>query len=73
MPAARTGGDRRRCRCLRHGRGVDRCRTARKVVTKDGVDRDAELALGGAIHDLDLMRKRLLQDTYVAGDQVRLV
>jgi len=52
---------------------LDRARKARKVVTKDGVDRNAELALGEAIAGLEILRKRLLQDTYFAGDNVRLL
>ena len=52
---------------------LDRAKRARKVVTKDGVDRNAELALGEAIESLERLRKRLLQDTYFAGDNVRLL
>jgi len=52
---------------------LDRAKRARKVVLKDGVDRNAELALGDAIQSLEKLRKRLLQDTYFAGDNIRLL
>lgn len=41
---------------------------ARKVVTADGVDTNAELALTDAIKDFERIHKRLLQDTYFAVD-----
>lgn len=50
-----------------------RAKRAHKVVVKDGADRNAELALRDAIADLDRIRKRLMQDTYFAGDRVRLL
>ncbi len=37
-----------------------------KQVAKDGVDRNAELALGELVKDLERLRKRLMQDTYFA-------
>lgn len=40
---------------------LDRARRAQAVVAKDGVDRNAELALGAAILDLDRLRNRLLE------------
>lgn len=43
------------------------------VVRKDGVDSNAELALADAVKELDRLRKRLLQDTYFAGDSLRLL
>ncbi len=52
---------------------LERARKARKVVVKDGVDRNAELALSDAIDGLERLRKRLLQDTYFAGEKVRLL
>lgn len=52
---------------------LDRAKRARKVVLKDGADRNAELALGDAIQSLGKLRKRLLQDTYFAGDNIRLL
>ncbi len=51
---------------------LDRAKKARAVVVKDGVDVNAELALGDAIKDLEKLRKRLTQDTYYATD-VRLI
>lgn len=50
-----------------------RVKRAQKVVAKDGVDGNAELALGEAIRDLGRVRKRLQQDTYFAGDSLRLL
>jgi len=42
-----------------------------KVVAKDGVDRNAELALAELAKDLERLRKRLMQDTYFAvGDRL---
>jgi len=52
---------------------LDRAKRARKVVVKDGADRNAELALGESIQSLEKLRKRLLQDTYFAGDNIRLL
>ena len=46
---------------------------ALKVVQKDGVDTNAELALAALIPDLERSRKRLQQDTYFAGDSLRLL
>jgi hypothetical protein len=43
-------------------------RKGHKVVAKDGVDMNAELALSDLIKDLDRLRKRLTQDTYFASD-----
>ena len=45
-----------------------RARKAHKVVSKDGVDVNAELALTQLITDLDRLRKRFTQDTYYATD-----
>lgn len=50
-----------------------RARRGHKVVVKDGVDRNAELALAEAARDIERIRKRLMQDTYFAGDAVRLI
>lgn len=50
-----------------------RAKKAQKVVAKDGIDGNAELALGDAIRDLERVRKRLQQDTYFAGDSLRLL
>lgn len=52
---------------------LSRARRAHKVVVKDGVDRNAEIALAEAIEGIDKVRKRLMQDTYFAGDAVRLI
>lgn len=43
-------------------------RKGHKVVAKDGVDINAELALSALIKDLDRLRKRFTQDTYFASD-----
>lgn len=47
---------------------LDRARKGHKIVAKDGVDINAELALADLIKDLDRLRKRLTQDTYYASD-----
>lgn len=52
---------------------LTRARKARKVVEKDGIDTNAELALADLIRDLERARKRLQQDTYFAGDALRLL
>lgn len=54
---------------LKHA--LSRARRAYKIVIKDGVDRNAELALAGALAGIDKLRKRLMQGTYFAGDAVR--
>lgn len=43
-----------------------KARKARKAIAKDGVDTNAELALGDALRDLERVHKRLVQDTYFA-------
>ncbi|MEJ7629685.1 MAG: hypothetical protein WKF54_08850 [Nocardioidaceae bacterium] len=50
-----------------------RAKKAHRLVAKEGVDTNAELALGQAIKDLERVRKRLQQDTYFAGDSLRLL
>lgn len=50
-----------------------RAKKARRIVTKDGADRNAALALGDLIAQLEKLRKRFMQDTYFAGDNVRLL
>jgi predicted O-methyltransferase YrrM len=52
---------------------LDRAKRARKIVAKAGVDSNAELALGEAAAGLERLRKRLFQDTYFAGDNLRLM
>lgn len=47
---------------------IARARKGHKVVAKDAVDMNAELALADLIKDLDRLRKRLTQDTYFASD-----
>lgn len=49
-----------------------RAKKAKSVVAKDGVDANAEHALGDAVKDLERLRKRLTQDTYFASD-MRLI
>lgn len=41
---------------------------ARKIVARDGVDTNSELALRDSLRDLERIRKRLLQDAYFAVD-----
>lgn len=50
-----------------------RAKKAQRLIAKDGVDTNAELALGQAIKDLDRVRKQLQQDTYFTGDSLRLL
>ena len=45
---------------------LEAARKGLKVVAKDGVDRNAELALGDLIKELERARKRFMQDTYYA-------
>jgi predicted O-methyltransferase YrrM len=52
---------------------LDRARRALKVVRKDGADTNAELALVDAVKELERVRKRLTQDTYFAGDALRML
>lgn len=52
---------------------LSRAKRAVKTVAKDGVDTNAELALKDLIVSLERSRKRLQQDTYFAGDAVRLI
>lgn len=52
---------------------LSRAKKARKVVGKDDIDRNAGLALDDLITELTRMRKRFMQDTYFAGDSVRLL
>jgi hypothetical protein len=50
-----------------------RAKKAQKAVSKDGADPNAELALGNVVKEIDRLRKRLTQDTYFAGDALRLI
>lgn len=50
---------------------ISKARKGHKVVARDGVDRNAELALAEAAAGLEKLRKRLMQDTYFAvGDRL---
>jgi len=50
-----------------------RTKKALKAVAKSGGEPNVELALGDAIKDLERLRKRLMQDTYFAGDGLRMI
>ena len=52
---------------------LDRARRALKMVRKDGADSNAELALVDAVKELERVRKRLTQDSYFAGDALRML
>jgi DNA repair photolyase len=52
---------------------LQRTRKALKVASKSGSEPNVELALAQAVRDLDKLRKRLMQDTYFAGDTLRLL
>ena len=54
---------------LEHALG--RAKKGLAQVKKDGADRNAELALADTVKELERLRKRLLQDTYFAGDAGR--
>ena len=47
---------------------LDMARRGHRIVAKDGVDVNAELALADLIKDLERLRKRFTQDTYYAVD-----
>lgn len=52
---------------------LSRAKKALALVKKSGGSQNVELALVDAIDDLARTHKRLLQDTYYAGDAVRLI
>jgi hypothetical protein len=52
---------------------VARAKKALKVVSKGGAEPNAELALAAVVKDLESARKRLMKDTYFAGDAIRLI
>ena len=52
---------------------IDRARRGLKVTTKAGGDPNIELALAETVATLQRARKRLMQDTYYAGDALRLM
>jgi hypothetical protein len=47
---------------------LEAARKGHKVVAKDGVDVNAELALADLVKELDKLRKRFTQDTLYAAD-----
>ena len=56
---------------LEHTRA--RAKKALATVRKTGGDNNIELALSELIADLERTHKRLMQDTYYAGDSLRLI
>jgi len=52
---------------------IARAKKARTIVARDDDERNVELALGDLITELDRVRKRLMRDTYYAGDALRLL
>ena len=52
---------------------IDRAKRGIKNIAKNGGDVNADLALNAALGDLQRLRKRLMQDTYFAGDALRLM
>lgn len=52
---------------------ITRAKKALIRVRKSGGDNNVELALIDLIADLDRNHKRLMQDTYYAGDSLRLI
>jgi hypothetical protein len=52
---------------------LTRAKKALAKVRKDGGEQNVELALVAVITDLGRTRKRLMQETYYAGEAVRLV
>ncbi len=52
---------------------IARAKKALVRVRKAGGDTNVELALTEALDDLQRTHKRLMQDTYYAGDSVRLI
>lgn len=52
---------------------LNRTRKALRAVSKSGSEPNVELALTQTVKDLDRLRKRLVQDTYFAGDALRLM
>lgn len=52
---------------------VTRTKKALKAVSKANSEPNVELALADTVRDLERLRKRLMQDTYFAGDAIRLL
>lgn len=52
---------------------IDRAKRGLKTTAKTGGDVNVDLALSATLADLQRIRKRLMQDTYYAGDALRLL
>lgn len=52
---------------------IARAKKAHARVVKAGGEDNVELALSAFVKDLERIRKRLVQDTYYAGDALRLL
>lgn len=52
---------------------LTRAKKALKTVGKAGDEPNVELALSQAVRELEKLHKRLMQDTYYAGDAIRLL
>lgn len=52
---------------------ITRAKKARALAARDEAAHNTELALTDLIRDLERSRKRLMQDTYYAGDALRLI
>lgn len=52
---------------------IARAKKGLAKVKKSGGDRNVELALEQAIAEMTKQHKRLMQDTYYAGDAIRLL
>lgn len=52
---------------------IQRAKKGLAKVKREGGDRNVELALEAAIVELQKQHKRLMQDTYYAGDAIRLL
>lgn len=52
---------------------IDRAKRGLKTTAKNGGDTNVDLALGATLAELQRIRKRLMQDTYFAGDALRLL
>jgi hypothetical protein len=52
---------------------ISRAKKGLAKVRREGGDTNVELALESAIKELSAQHKRLMQDTYYAGDAIRLL
>lgn len=52
---------------------IERAKRGLKATAKAGGDNNIDLALSQALVDMQKTRKRLMQDTYFAGDSLRLM